>query len=260
MFGPIATFRQRLQAGDTLIGTAVSLTDPVASEALADSVDFLWLDQEHSTMSPEMLRANLMAARAKERPCFVRVTEGSTPFIKPVLDAGASGIVAPQVRTVDEVRRVVADCRYPPVGTRGFGPLVPTNYARDGGPDYVQRANEGIFVAVMIETAEAVDAIADIVAVPGLDSIVIGPNDLSGSLGVLGDVEHPRVVAAMEEVIAEARAAGVHVGAGMGLDPDYAVTLALRGVQWLQFGVDVMFLIEGMDRLTAAVRGKLEAR
>ena len=260
MFGPITTFRQRLEAGDTLIGTAISLTDPVVSEALADSVDFLWLDQEHSTMSPEVLRANIMAARGRELPCLVRVTEGSTPFIKPVLDAGASGIVAPQVRTVDEVRRVVADCRYPPAGTRGFGPLVPTNYARGGGPDYVQRANEGIFVTVMVETVEAVDAIAEIVAVPGLDSIVIGPNDLSGSLGVLGDVEHPRVVAAMEEVIAKARAAGVYVGAGMGLDPDYAVTMARRGVQWLQFGVDVMLLIEAIDRLTADIRGKLEAR
>lgn len=112
----------------------------------------------------------------------------------------------------------------------------------------------------MVETVEAVDAIAEIVAVPGLDSIVIGPNDLSGSLGVLGDVEHPRVVAAMEEVIAKARAAGVYVGAGMGLDPDYAVTMARRGVQWLQFGVDVMLLIEAIDRLTADIRGKLEAR
>ena len=85
MFGPITTFRQRLEAGDTLIGTAISLTDPVVSEALADSVDFLWLDQEHSTMSPEVLRANIMAARGRELPCLVRVTEGSTPFIKPVL-------------------------------------------------------------------------------------------------------------------------------------------------------------------------------
>ena len=97
-----------------------------------------------------------------------------TPFIKPVLDAGASGIVVPQVRSVEEVQQVVADCRYPPLGQRGFGPLIPTNYGRDGGDvEYAERANAGIYVSVMIETAEALDALDQIVAVPGLDGVVI---------------------------------------------------------------------------------------
>jgi 2-keto-3-deoxy-L-rhamnonate aldolase RhmA len=108
MFAPIAEFRSRLRAGEVLLGTAIALTDPFSSEALADSVDFLWIDQEHTPMSPEALRAHLTALRGRGKPGLVRVTEGSTPFIKPVLDAGASGVVAPQVKSAEEVRRVVA--------------------------------------------------------------------------------------------------------------------------------------------------------
>ena len=235
----------------------MTLADPLVSDALSDSVDFLWYDQEHFAMSPEVLRMHLMAARGKGLAGIVRVAEGSRAFIKPVLDGGASGVIAPQVRTVEEVRQFVADCRYPPVGSRGYGPLTPSNYFRDSVAEHVQHANEGVFAAIMLETADAVEAIDEIVAVAGLDSIVIGPMDLSGSLGVLGDVEHPTVTSAMERVISSARAAGVYVGAGMGLDVDYGLTLARRGVQWFQMGLDITAMIEGVDRATDEIRSRL---
>jgi 2-keto-3-deoxy-L-rhamnonate aldolase RhmA len=165
--------------------------------------------------------------------------------------------VVPQVRSAEEVRSVVSDCRYPPLGRRGYGPRVPSNYGRDGGDEYVERANRGIFVAVQIETAEALEALDDILAVPGLDSIVLGPWDLSGALGVLGNVEHPRVVAAIETIISKARAAGLAVGSGMGPDPDYAYVMAQRGVQWIQIGGDYGYLVRHMDQITTSVRGRL---
>ena len=257
MFESIAAFRRRLQEGEVLIGSAIYLTDPLASEALADSVDFLWVDLEHGAMSPEALRGHLLAARAKKKPGFVRVAGSDTPFIKPVLDAGADGIVVPQVRSAEEVRHIVADCRYPPVGRRGFGPLVPTNYGREEEAEYIEQANAYVFVAVMIETAEALQAIDDIVFIPGLDSVVLGPWDLSGSLGVLGDIQHPRVVAAMEEVIAKARAAGLSVGSGLGVDAEYAYLQAKRGVQWLQVGGDCGYLVHCIDHITSSVRSRL---
>ena len=107
--------------------------------------------------------------------------------------AARFGHIAPQVRSAAEVQRAVDDCRYPPQGKRGYGPRVPSNFGRSGGDDYVAAANAGVFAAVMIETREAVEAIDDIYAIPGLDSIVLGPYDLSGSLGLLGQVEHPTV-------------------------------------------------------------------
>ena len=253
----ITTFRAALTAGRFCLGAAVTFSDPLVTEALCDSVDFIWIDQEHSPLSPEAVQGHLLAARSRRKPALVRVTAGETAFIKPVLDAGADGIIVPQVKTAAEVARAVADCRYPPQGTRGYGPRVPTNYGRSGGADYAQAANAGVFATVMIETREAVEAIDDILAVPGLDSVVLGPYDLSGSLGLLGQVEHPTVVAALEHVIARAQAAGKFVGSGMGPDPDYAVRMARRGVQWVQVGGDYGYLISYMDHINRRVQSLL---
>ncbi len=257
MFGPINEFRQRLQQGEVLLGTGVALTDAQATEVLAPSLDFLWIDLEHAAMSIEAMRGHLLAARHRKTPVVVRVPQGTTPFVKPVLDSGAPGVIAPQVQSAAEVRAFVADCRYPPSGQRGFGPHVPSDYGRHAQADYLAAANKGVFAAVMIETTAAVEAIDEIVAVPGLDSIVLGPQDLSGSLGRLGDVEHPEVVAAIEKVIASARKAGVFVGSGMGIDASYAKTLVQRGVQWLQMGGDCGLLIWAAERLGSEVRAKL---
>lgn len=254
---PIMRFRERMRSGEVCIGASISLTDPHVTAALADSVDFFWIDLEHSLMSPEAMSGHLLAARGKNAPALVRVTGSSTPFIKPVLDAGADGIIVPQVRTAAEVHRIVRDCRYPPVGHRGYGPRVPSNYGRDGDADYIARANREVFVAVQIENAEALAELDEILAVPGLDSLVLGPWDLSGALGMLGEVEHPTVVAAIETVIAKTRAAGLFVGSGMGTDAAYAATMAKRGVQWLQVGSDFGYMIMAMEQISASIRGQL---
>jgi 2-dehydro-3-deoxyglucarate aldolase/4-hydroxy-2-oxoheptanedioate aldolase len=254
---PIVQFRRRLQTGPVCLGASITFTDPLVTHALADSVDFFWIDLEHGLMSADALHGHMLAAHAKGVPALVRVTAGTTPFIKPVLDSGVDGIIVPQIRRAEEVRQVVDDCRYPPLGRRGYGPRVPSNYGRDGGRDYVSRANRDLFVAVQIETVDAVEAIDEIVAVPGLDSLVLGPWDLSASMGRLGDVEHPEVVAALEMVIAKARAAGLSVGSGMGPDPAYAALMAQRGVQWIQMGADYGYLVGHMDQLNQEVRRRL---
>jgi len=256
MWSTISRFRQRLQTGELLIGAGVALADAQVSEALAGCVDFLWLDMEHSPMSPEALRSHLMAARGRGVPALVRVAGSATEWIKPVLDAGAPGVVVPQVKTCAEVQQVVADCRYAPQGQRGVGPLIPTDYGRADWDEYVRQANGLLFVAVMIETAAAVAAIDAIVAIPGLDAVVLGPWDLSGSLGLLGQVEHPRVVAAMEQVIASAHRAGVFVGSGMGADAEFACAQARRGAQFLQVGGDCAYMIRAADQLTGAIRAR----
>ena len=255
----IAQFRERLAADAVCIGASITFTDPRVTDALADSVDFLWIDLEHSFMSPEALSGHLLAARGRNKPALVRVTGSTTPFIKPVLDMGADGIIVPQVRSADEVWRIVRDCRYPPQGHRGYGPRVPSNYGRDGGAAYLERANRELFVAVQIETVEALAALDDILAIPGLDSLVLGPQDLSGALGRLGDVEHPTVVAAIQTVITKTRASGRSVGAGMGTDVAYAAKMAQSGVQWLQVGGDYGYMVEGMDRIAGGIRSRLAA-
>ncbi|MBI2191177.1 MAG: hypothetical protein HYU36_04255 [Planctomycetes bacterium] len=251
---PIGRFRQKLQEGRLCLGVGITFTDPLVSEALAQSVDFLWYDMEHSPMSPEALSAHMLAARSRGTPAIVRVTGSDTAFIKPVLDAGADGIVVPQVRSVEEVRKIVSDCRYAPQGRRGCGPRVPSNYGREPLAGFFERANREVFVSVMLETAEALSVLDDLLEIPGLDSLVLGPVDLSSALGVLGQVEHPKVVAATEVVIARTRAAGLWIGSGLGPDPDTACVLVRRGVQWLQIGSDFGYLIRDVDEVVKRVR------
>ena len=255
----IARFREHLRAGDVCLGVGITLSDPLVADALANSVDFLWIDLEHTTRNPETLNGLLLAARARGVPAIVRVTSSDTAFIKPVLDAGADGIVVPQIRSAVEVEQVVSDCRYPPLGRRGYGPRVPSDYGRDAGAGYVERANKHLFVAVQIETAEALAALDEILSIPGLDSLVIGPWDLSGALGHFCDVEHPEVVEAVRVIIARTRAAGLPVGAGMGLDADYAAVMIERGVQWVQLGEDYSYLLRGVEQVVASVRGRVAA-
>ncbi|MBX3011725.1 MAG: hypothetical protein KF832_09455 [Caldilineaceae bacterium] len=256
---PMIAFRNRMAGGEICIGASITLTDPHVTDALGDSVDFFWIDLEHSLMSPESLAGHLLAAKARGVPALVRVTGSGTPFIKPVLDAGAAGIIVPQVRSAAEVQQVVNDCRYPPLGERGYGPRVPSNYGRDVGLPYTERANREIFVAVQIENVQALAALDDILAIPGLDSIVLGPWDLSASMGLLGEVEHPQVVAALDLVIAKSRAAGRFVGAGMGTNADFAANMAKRGVQWLQVGDDCGYMILAMDQIQAKTRQQWQA-
>jgi len=247
-------FRENLKSGKLCMGVSVGFSDPLVSYALADSMDFIWLELEHCFMNPETICAHILAGYSKCIPVFVRVPGGSTHIIKPILDSGACGIIVPQVKNAEEVRQIVNDCRYAPVGHRGFGPRVPSNFDRNNGKDFVEWTNRNIFVAVMIENCEAVDSIDEIVKVPGLDSIVIGAMDLSASMGVLGEVEHPKVVNAIETVVSKARCAGISAGAGIAPDADSAMAMIKRGVQWLQVGNDHHYIIKFADSITAEIR------
>jgi len=133
LFRGMRWFREQLAAGTPQIGAAVTFSDPLLSDALADSVDFLWYDLEHTGLDPGALNAHLLAARGKETASIVRLADVHPAALKPVLDAGAEGIVAAQVRTADEVEQLVRNCMYPSQGARGAGPRVPTNYGLAGG-------------------------------------------------------------------------------------------------------------------------------
>ncbi len=255
---PIEAFRAALAEDRPRIGCAVGFADPLVTDAIASSFDFVWIDLEHSTMSPEALSGHLLAARAAGVPALVRVSAAGTPFIKLVVDAGAEGVIVPQVRTPAEVKAAVSDCRYPPLGVRGFGPRVPSRYGRLPTPEVVEAANRSLFVAVQIETREAYESLEEIVRIPGLDSVVVGPWDLSGAIGALGDVESPLILDAIKRIAAVARQAGLSVGAGMGSLPAYAARLRRLGVQWLQVGGDSGYLAWAADTVAADTRAALE--
>lgn len=250
-------FRQRLDSGKLCLGPSITLSDPVVTEALAPSVDFFWIDLEHNPASLESVTGHLIAARAGGAPALVRVPCSDVAWIKRLLDVGAEGIIVPQVHSVDEVRSVVSACRYPPQGKRGFGPRRAGNYGREDLQTYLAEANRRVFVAIQIETAEAYAALDAILDVAGFDSIVIGPNDLSGALGLMGQLDHPKIVEAVGSIASRSRAAGRYVGIGMAPDVEHAFRAARQGVQWVQIGGDYGFMIESAERLYGRVRERI---
>ncbi len=251
----LQTFRQKLLSGHFCMGTAISFTDPTISAALADSLDFLWIDTEHAMMSMEAVRGHVLAGQAHNTPVLVRVPGSGMQWIKPALDSGADGIIVPQIYSAEEAREVVRDCRYPPLGRRGFGPRVPSNFGRISPIEVIERANKAVFVSVQIETAEALAEIDEILAIDGLDSVVIGPFDLSASLGFPGQPEHPQVLAGIASIVQKAKVAGKFVGAGGGADMGYVTRMKERGIQWQQSGNDFEYLVRYVDSLIKQVRG-----
>ena len=135
---------RKLQAGEPVLGAAVSVSDPTITEALADSVDFVWIDQEHNPLSMGEVQGHIMATKGAPATPIVRVPWNDHVMIKRVLDAGAAGIIVPMVRTAAEARRAVEACLYPPAGIRGYGPRRPSNYGRHGGVDFVREANASV--------------------------------------------------------------------------------------------------------------------
>ncbi len=255
LYHPIRQFRSRLSAGRFCLGPAITLSDPAVTEALGRGVDFFWIDLEHSPMGLESLQGHLIAARALGVPALVRVPAAETWFIKRVIDTGAGGVIVPQVRSAEEVRTVVRACRYQPQGDRGYGPRRASNYGHDTA--YFERSNQDLFVSVQIEHIEAVRSLDDIVAVPGLDSVVLGPFDLSVSMGLAGQVAHPEVLAAIARVIAAAKARGLYVGMGGPALEDYALRAAAMGVQWLQCGGDLDYLVQFFGQFTSRIAERL---
>jgi 2-keto-3-deoxy-L-rhamnonate aldolase RhmA len=252
-------FKQKIRAGHICIGTNVTFTDSLVSEALADSLDFLWIDTEHNTLGVESTQGHILATKGSDCAPLVRVPWNDPVLVKPILDAGAAGVIIPLVRTVDDVRRAVAACRYPPDGIRGYGPRRPSNFGRNGGADYCRRANETVLCIVQIEHIHAVSNLDDILKVPGLDGIAIGPMDLSGSMGHMADPRHPEVVAAIDTVLRKARQTDILIGIAIGHDLEQAVDWIQKGVQWISLGCDYTFMIETADRISGSIRTRLTA-
>ena len=250
----INRMREKLRAGELVLGAGITLADPTVTEALARCVDFVWIDLEHNAMTTESMLGHLIAARAGGTASIVRIPSNDVGWVKRVLDSGAEGIILPRSYSLKEAAEFVSACRYPPLGTRGFGPRRPMEYGRIGQQEYLRQANRDLFVVVQVETVELLAELDGVLELEGLDSLVLGPQDLSGSMGRLGETTHPEVIEAMKTVASKAKAAGKFIGSGLGANPEFARVLIECGVQWLQAGGDFEYMIQGCQSTFDAIR------
>lgn len=192
-------FKERMLNNQVLHGVIVTISSSSVSEVLSEcGFDWLWIDMEHAPFSLREVQ-EMAQAKSKECAALVRIPVNTEEWIKRVLDLGVEGIIIPHVNTVEEAEQAVKASYYPPEGHRSVGPVRASQYGMD--TRYKQEANEKRLLFVQIEHREGVKNIQEIVQVAGLDGIIIGPYDLSGSYGKLGQIQDPEVSLAIERVL-----------------------------------------------------------
>lgn len=245
-------FRTALNSGRRLLGTHVNLVDYRTCEILgAIGFDYLWIDMEHISTDFHDMEQHLIAAKAAGTPCMVRVTWNDIPSIKRVLEAGPDAIVVPMVNSVEEARQAMNTCIYPPEGQRGFGPCRAIRYGIDSAQEYIADKSKELCRFVQVETRAAVECMEEVARIPYLDGFIIGPMDLSGSVGELGQspnaMETNRLI---QEAIGKAHACGKPIGISTGADNVEELTHWMRmGVDFISASTDMWSIIKGAREL-----------
>lgn len=240
-------------AGEVLTGCFCNMGSTVSVEIAGHAgFDFLLLDLEHGAGDLETLYRQLQVAAGTPAAALVRVAWNEPPRFKRALDAGADGIMVPYVRTPEEAAAAVAAMRYPPAGVRGVASSV--RAARFGAQfaEYRAGSDAGLLTVLQIETADGVDAAREIAAVDGADVLFVGPNDLSFSMGLPQQFDHPDFIDALERVAGGARAAGK--AAGILLQTLDQVPAAVeRGYTVIAIGSDGAYVASGAQAALAAL-------
>lgn len=237
--------KERLLAGETLVGTFIQTPHPVICEFTgAMGLDFLCLEAEHSAMGTETITALVAATSRTKSAALVRLANNDWNLVAGALDSGAEGVICPRINSGAEAEAFVRSALYPPVGDRGIGPGRVTGYGLNSGPGYRAQANQANLVAAQVETRAAIEHLDEILATPGLDLIFVGPADLASSLGIDGGFDHPDLRAAIQDIVDRAHGAGKKTGifAGNAAQAAYWVE---RGVQLILLASDLIFLIGG---------------
>lgn len=246
-----SNFRQRLLAKEMLIGTLVSIPSAEIVELLSLSgFDWLFLDAEHGAYGPTEIVSMLQAAH--ECPCLVRIPGPDEAWIKKVLDAGASGIIVPQINSAQQARDVINYAKYPPQGKRGVGLGRAHKYGREFAP-YLQNANQETVIVLQAESQHALDNIEAIATVEGVDAVLIGPYDLSASLGHTGEVAHAIVQAAIQKISQVCQSHNTRLGI-FGVCAADVVPYKQLGFTLLTVGVDSLFIEASASSALADLR------
>ena len=211
--------KKKFQSRAKIFGSWTSLGHPSITEIFARSgVDFVGIDLEHSTISQEQSQWIIAASQAGDCVCLPRVGSHNPEMVRRLLDSGADGMIVPMVQNAQDVRNMIAWAKYPPKGRRGFGVSRGQGYGMDFA-EYTKTWNESSIMIAQIESIAAVDRIDEILSFPELDGVMVGPYDISGSLGIPGQLEHKRVIAAGKRVIAACQKHGKSCGTQI-IDPD----------------------------------------
>ncbi|NES18747.1 MAG: 2,4-dihydroxyhept-2-ene-1,7-dioic acid aldolase [Symploca sp. SIO3E6] len=234
-----SNFKQKIRNNQVLLGSVVTIPSSTTAEIMSlMGFDWLWIDMEHAPLSLEKIQ-EIMQAAGNRCTCLVRVPCNDRVWMTRVLDSGCDGIIVPQVNSAEEAEQVVNACKYAPEGNRSVTISRAQNYGINLQA-YYEHANENMIIVLQIEHIEAVRNIESIIDVPGFDAIVIGPFDLSSSLGKTGLINDPEV----QEAIATVKQACLKKGIPIGIyvnDAPGAISAKNNGFTFIAVGIDFMY-------------------
>lgn len=235
--------KSKLKQGELTIGSWITLGHPSIAEIMATAgFDWLVLDMEHSVLELSEVQTLIQVLDGKQCPAIVRLTSNHPDQIKRVMDAGATGVMVPMVKSAADAKAAVQAVYYPPRGQRGVGLARAQGYGASF-QQYRCWLEDNAVIIAMIEHVDAVNAIDAILSVDGIDAYIIGPYDLSGSMGRPGELDHPQV----QTAIAQALEAGRRLGKPGGIhviepDPDALRQRIKAGFNFLGYGLDIRIL------------------
>jgi 2-dehydro-3-deoxyglucarate aldolase/4-hydroxy-2-oxoheptanedioate aldolase len=246
----------RLREGRAVFGSSMQMYRSAEIPRLfaAAGFDYFFVDMEHGGFNPETAQDLIASAVAAGITPLVRVPELLYSLVARALDTGAQGVIFPRVEDPRALAEAIAWTKYPPLGRRGFGVLTPlVDYENVGMAEIIAHLNAHTMVVVQFETALAIERADELLAVPGIDAVMVGPADLSVSLGAPGQFEHPAFLAAIERLMEACAARGV----ACGIHPrsfELARPWVERGMRFVTCGAEHGLLLEGARSVAARLR------
>ena len=256
----LAKVKEKILNDQLAIGTHVKLPNPQISEIVAScGLDIVWIDSEHGGMDKKDIDLHIMAIRSSGSAPFVRIPWNDPVLAKPVLEMGPAAVIFPLIRTAEDTKLAVSACRYPPKGIRGWGPSRAINYGNMDVNEYIRKSEHDPWVIIQIESEEGINNLKDILKVEGVDTVVIGPYDLSGSVGFLGQIRNPKVLNLMDKYAELCREAKIPFGTSIGFNEQNIIDWVKRGVNWICIDTDISYLVSGTKRVIDFI-GSLDSR
>jgi 2-keto-3-deoxy-L-rhamnonate aldolase RhmA len=249
--------KEKLKAQGFLLGSFAEIGAPGLVEIFGlTGFDCVVIDCEHAAFSGEAVGAMVRAAEATGTAPLVRVRENAAGNILEALDLGAVGLHIPQISSPEDAQRAVRAARFPPQGARGFNPFVrAAGYGTDAVDAFRKTANDDTLLVLHLEAEDSLDQVEDIVAVPGIDVAFIGPYDLSQTMGIPGQVTHPKVREAMRAAVRAAAKHNVSVGC-FASSIEQASLWLNEGVSYLIYSVDSLIFVDSCR----AIRREVDQR
>jgi 4-hydroxy-2-oxoheptanedioate aldolase len=240
MPAPLNRLKHRLAAGETVYGCWVGMADAYAAEMAATcGFDWLLIDGEHAPNDLRTTLAQLAVIEPSPSLPVVRLRDDDPARIKQALDAGAQSLLIPMIETAEQAERAVRATRYPPQGIRGVGSSLARASRFSAIPDYLTTANDQICLILQVESRAGLAALDDILALPGIDSVFIGPADLAADMGHLGDAGHPDVRSAVLNALTRIAASGKAAGM-LSTEDAFIAECVKAGARFVGVGIDVL--------------------